>query len=55
MMKDVDIMTHVYQMVVLCAVIGLNVLTFVKTGQLNDILLGGLLGVMVGIPVAQKK
>lgn len=54
MFKDTDVMTNVYQMVVLCAVIGLNILTFIKSGELNEILLGGLLGVMVGIPAIKK-
>lgn len=54
MFKDTDAMTNIYQLVVLGAVIGLNILTFLKTGQLNEILIGGLLGVMVGIPAIKK-
>lgn len=54
MFKNTETMTNVYQMVVLCAVIGLNVLVFFKTGQLNEILLGGLLGVMIGIPAIKQ-
>lgn len=55
MIKDSEAMGNVYQFIVLGAIIGLNILTFVKSGQLNEILVGGLLGVMIGIPVTNKK
>lgn len=55
MFKDTEAMTNLYQMVVLGAVVGLNLLVFLKTGELNNILVGGLLGTLVGIPVVNKK
>lgn len=39
----------IYQFVVLFSVIALNVLVFLRTGVLNDILVGALIGVMVGL------
>jgi hypothetical protein len=54
MFKDTDVMTNIYQMVVLGAVIILNIMVFFKTGELNEILTGAMIGVMIGIPAIKK-
>lgn len=54
MFKDTEAMTNLYQMVVLGAVVGLNILVFFKTGELSEILVGALVGMMTGIGVINK-
>lgn len=54
MMKQCDkeqIMANLYQFLVISAIIGLNIMTFIKSGEFNDTLVGALIGVCVGIPV----
>lgn len=43
-----------FQFACLASVIGLNVLIFIKTGQLNDTLTGCLIGLSVGIQPPDK-
>ena len=44
----------IYQFVVLIAVVVLNVLAFIVNGEFNDILIGALVGVMVGLAPASN-
>lgn len=49
------IMGFIYQYIVLIAVIGLLIISYLKAGEFNDILLGALVGVMVQLPNSQQK
>lgn len=48
-------MGFIYQYIVLIAVIGLLIISYLKAGEFNDILLGALVGVMVQLPNSQQK
>lgn len=50
MFKDELAFGNLYQLIVLISIISLLTMTFFLTGELNEILLGGLLGVMAGLP-----
>lgn len=45
----------IYQFVLLFAIIGIFVMIFLTTGNVNEVLLGTIIGLAIGLPFDSKK